>query len=254
MVPLSVHFFLGSSPHTRGAPHPPTSPTALAGIIPAYAGSTSVSYRGFDGVWGSSPHTRGAPATWIAVFISPRIIPAYAGSTCLRCSRRARLADHPRIRGEHGGCQAILVDSDGSSPHTRGAPIRDLLLPRNRRIIPAYAGSTTMTLSPPTQHGDHPRIRGEHGSSSATTIWSTGSSPHTRGAPPEDVDSLEDVEDHPRIRGEHTAALIGPAIAGWIIPAYAGSTLGNPCNTKDRRRDYTSFPLPVTHPSGGGGS
>ena len=39
-----------------------------------------------------------------------------------------------------------------------------------------------------------------------------------------------------------------------IIPAYAGSTLGNPCNTKDRRRDYTSFPLPVTHPSGGGGS
>mgnify|MGYP000917092437 CR=1 FL=1 len=60
-----------------------------------------------------------------------------------------------------------------------------------------------------------------------------GSSPHTRGA-------LSDR---------------GYLICGVrIIPAYAGSTLGNPCNTKDRRRDYTSFPLPVTHPSGGGGS
>ena len=60
-----------------------------------------------------------------------------------------------------------------------------------------------------------------------------GSSPHTRGA--------------------HLVGG-GAAFRGRIIPAYAGSTLGNPCNTKDRRRDYTSFPLPVTHPSGGGGS
>ena len=60
-----------------------------------------------------------------------------------------------------------------------------------------------------------------------------GSSPHTRGA-------------HLRRPA--------PGRSQGIIPAYAGSTLGNPCNTKDRRRDYTSFPLPVTHPSGGGGS
>ena len=60
-----------------------------------------------------------------------------------------------------------------------------------------------------------------------------GSSPHTRGA------QASQLFDGGRQR---------------IIPAYAGSTLGNPCNTKDRRRDYTSFPLPVTHPSGGGGS
>ena len=64
-------------------------------------------------------------------------------------------------------------------------------------------------------------------------ILKPGSSPHTRGARLDAVDA----------RGIH-----------GIIPAYAGSTLGNPCNTKDRRRDYTSFPLPVTHPSGGGGS
>ena len=62
------------------------------------------------------------------------------------------------------------------------------------------------------------------------------------------------VRDHPRIRGEHTRGAGYGAVETVIIPAYAGSTLGNPCNTKDRRRDYTSFPLPVTHPSGGGGS
>ena len=80
---------------------------------------------------------------------------------------------------------------------------------------------------------DHPRIRGEHLAHGEIVVGEAGSSPHTRGA----LDEIG-VDD----RG------------GGIIPAYAGSTLGNPCNTKDRRRDYTSFPLPVTHPSGGGGS
>ena len=80
---------------------------------------------------------------------------------------------------------------------------------------------------------DHPRIRGEHAEAAHAYNHGLGSSPHTRGAQP-----------------------IKPPLGETmrIIPAYAGSTLGNPCNTKDRRRDYTSFPLPVTHPSGGGGS
>ena len=80
---------------------------------------------------------------------------------------------------------------------------------------------------------DHPRIRGEHGDGAVLDPVDEGSSPHTRGA--QFFPAFFDGGD-------------------GIIPAYAGSTLGNPCNTKDRRRDYTSFPLPVTHPSGGGGS
>ena len=100
-------------------------------------------------------------------------------------------------------------------------------------IIPAYAGSTDAGVEVLGGAQDHPRIRGEHSTIRVSGGSPRGSSPHTRGA----RHHLHGVGDRSR-----------------IIPAYAGSTLGNPCNTKDRRRDYTSFPLPVTHPSGGGGS
>ena len=162
-----------------------------------------------------------------------RIIPAYAGSTRGRPSFARPARDHPRIRGEHApGYQAIAWLS-GSSPHTRGARSRSGASAEGIGIIPAYAGSTA-SLQPRSGRGqDHPRIRGEHSNWSILASYGQGSSPHTRGA-------------HRRPMGRHQERR--------IIPAYAGSTLGNPCNTKDRRRDYTSFPLPVTHPSGGGGS
>ena len=50
---------------------------------------------------------------------------------------------------------------------------------------------------------DHPRIRGEHPSTSGQIGGDAGSSPHTRGAPHDR-----------RYRASH----------GRIIPAYAGST------------------------------
>ena len=141
--------------------------------------------------------------------------------------------DHPRIRGEHYLPKEADIFEGGSSPHTRGARIGDAAPLDGDGIIPAYAGSTYRIGLSGGASQDHPRIRGEHGHLEVAVDPIQGSSPHTRGA-----------------HGD-TAAL---AAAPGIIPAYAGSTLGNPCNTKDRRRDYTSFPLPVTHPSGGGGS
>ena len=73
----------------------------LVGIIPAYAGSTSLARGGFgrpadhprirgehirgmsvkELKQGSSPHTRGAPPRRLDVHVRKRIIPAYAGST-----------------------------------------------------------------------------------------------------------------------------------------------------------------------------
>ena len=162
-----------------------------------------------------------------------RIIPAYAGSTRLRGEAHNRRPDHPRIRGEHTYGAKKIVLRRGSSPHTRGAREHDVLFSARLGIIPAYAGSTVTSGGFSFTWWDHPRIRGEHPSLRRTAPSPRGSSPHTRGAP----------ERRPCGR-----------LRPGIIPAYAGSTLGNPCNTKDRRRDYTSFPLPVTHPSGGGGS
>ena len=70
-------------------------------------------------------------------------------------------------------------------------------------IIPAYAGSTKSTSTPPETSADHPRIRGEHGLFRQIAREPFGSSPHTRGA----------------------RAGVGDAgVEVRIIPAYAGST------------------------------
>ena len=195
----------GSSPHTRGAlprrpltarlpqDHPRIRGEHLVvgdgallreGIIPAYAGSTVIRVLTSELATGSSPHTRGARSTWAAT--------------------AATRGDHPRIRGEHRGQPhqrgprdriipayagstryqlSMALSAMGSSPHTRGAPVRDEVgyerrwdHPRirgeHRRIrrvsrwgdgiIPAYAGST------------HWRLKGH--------AKDKGSSPHTRGA------------------------------------------------------------------------
>ena len=111
----------GSSPHTRGARS--VTPVALrpCRIIPAYAGSTFLSFfvtrgcrdhprirgehlllagtdREFEG---SSPHTRGALLSGEQFTVGEGIIPAYAGSTVGWSGCRVWSGDHPRIRGEH---------------------------------------------------------------------------------------------------------------------------------------------------------
>ena len=172
---------------------------------------------------GSSPHTRGARRTTPTERRRYGIIPAYAGSTGRGARRPSRSPDHPRIRGEHSVFTTISSMTSGSSPHTRGAPPTACRRGKTSGIIPAYAGSTKLTIAGLDGKRDHPRIRGEHWSSSLLTRISAGSSPHTRGARRPEVDFAHvagiipayagstvgevdvdgTVEDHPRIRGEH---------------------------------------------------
>ena len=93
---------------------------------------------------GSSPHTRGAHYVRGPYGTYQRIIPAYAGSTVSLLSRARVEADHPRIRGEHEFDQVAGIVEAGSSPHTRGARGLPTCFCCGGRIIPAYAGSTTM--------------------------------------------------------------------------------------------------------------
>ena len=193
------------------------------------------------------------------------IIPAYAGSTAWPGGRFSWLGDHPRIRGEHRGGQGFdLVHvriipayagstrspsadrclACGSSPHTRGARLRQAGPRRAPRIIPAYAGSTGSHLRIEGAVRDHPRIRGEHDKDPYGDEALAGSSPHTRGARFQHGERRPQVADHPRIRGEHPAPVsvwriqagssphtrgarpqaVSPGGSCGIIPAYAGST------------------------------
>ena len=213
------------------------------GIIPAYAGSTLRRYgrlsprpdhpriRGehpgdgdvHDYDQGSSPHTRGAPRKTTTSGSTTRIIPAYAGSTGQFRHAAARPSDHPRIRGEHYANSVYPALAAGSSPHTRGALVRERAVGDGARIIPAYAGSTLPPEQAVGSSADHPRIRGEHGKIGYGEYNVLGSSPHTRGARSAkrltnrsgriipayagstSVLSVELIRcpDHPRIRGEH---------------------------------------------------
>ena len=192
-------------------------------IIPAYAGSTrcrrspssAVSdhprIRGehrLDIPWpqamqGSSPHTRGALRLAGERRDSGRIIPAYAGSTSIPGMKWLSGRDHPRIRGEHYLPKEADIFEGGSSPHTRGAQGSIRPCTRSTGIIPAYAGSTSLSRNCDSPRADHPRIRGEHITCAGRLRSPRGSSPHTRGA-------LEPVGGHVDVPR--------------IIPAYAGST------------------------------
>ena len=152
---------------------------------------------------GSSPHTRGAPAPPVIRVAEGGIIPAYAGSTMATYRLDLMTQDHPRIRGEHSNPLEQHWGHPGSSPHTRGALKSSRNGPSRARIIPAYAGSTCAPINKAYASKDHPRIRGEHSKGYLTGVISSGSSPHTRGAPPRCPQMFVDTR---------------------IIPAYAGST------------------------------
>ena len=172
------------------------------------------------------------------------IIPAYAGSTRLGKVEETLKGDHPRIRGEHFVKYGIVPSHTGSSPHTRGAPRQSFRGVERPGIIPAYAGSTPPSCPWSCFGSDHPRIRGEHLIWWAAAPMTAGSSPHTRGAPPqrhhrrpesriipayagstcpEDAYECFLEGSSPHTRGAPTDSR-SPSGAGRIIPAYAGST------------------------------
>ena len=224
-----MDFAVGSSPHTRGAQCRISRSDPARRIIPAYAGSTPAGaglrpaprdhprIRG-EHTWaaaaaalssGSSPHTRGAP-----------LVDAIGQSLPL---------DHPRIRGEHTSSTAPMDCCRGSSPHTRGAHTRRRDRGDTSGIIPAYAGSTHQRCRLVASETDHPRIRGEHSQATRASGDGNGSSPHTRGAPPDVVPEFDQVADHPRIRGEHCCKLLAAPTACGSSPHTRGARVG--CHT-----------------------
>ena len=195
----------------------------MAGIIPAYAGNTSIVTCIANWPWdhpricgehiaknlttgevkGSSPHMRGTRIRPPEYARTLGIIPAYAGNTWTPSISPALPWDHPRICGEHSRGLRRMTVARGSSPHMRGTlHKRDYRFPR-WRIIPAYAGNTSALSPSGNRYRDHPRICGEHFQDFTAPSPSGGSSPHMRGT----LIAVRDV-----------------ACPIRIIPAYAGNT------------------------------
>ena len=254
----------GSSPRARGAHLRVRRVVLLVVDHPRVRGEHRARSPPCTSRVGSSPRARGARTRDHAPRRRGGIIPACAGSTSPRVSPSPVTRDHPRVRGEHRARSPPCTSRVGSSPRARGALGArggDLVAVG---IIPACAGSTPAAISSTAGRGDHPRVRGEHGSRLARKVLAEGSSPRARGAPscanrppracgiiPACAGSTGDRQergnrrgDHPRVRGEHPDMLgvehfaagsspraRGARLPAWrpghrpgIIPACAGST------------------------------
>ena len=152
---------------------------------------------------GSSPLTRGKPAFLIAGCQPGGLIPAHAGKTELAEVEFARVAAHPRSRGENATRLVALGIFAGSSPLTRRKPSASQTDWRKWRLIPAHAGKTRRTSRRPRRLRAHPRSRGENMGRRVYCSVRDGSSPLTRGK--------RDADIQPKSRR-------------GLIPAHAGKT------------------------------
>ena len=195
----------GSSPHTRGTQAQEQGQGRHGRFIPAYAGNAVLiklaatlnavhpRIRGErageaapSGVaTGSSPHTRGTPGKIARNLGANRFIPAYAGNAFRRVPASGLTTVHPRIRGERHPSINANRSTSGSSPHTRGTRADEGPELEDQRFIPAYAGNASDGLPVPPRGPVHPRIRGERPCAEVAVCGIAGSSPHTRGTPPE---------------------------------------------------------------------
>ena len=191
----------GSSPLTRGKPARRGLEGMVRRLIPAHAGKTRqaacrssqhtahprsrgentalVSQRFQFG--NSSPLTRGKHSVHSRLACGSRLIPAHAGKTCPYSRSTYCLTAHPHSRGENFASGALAVCRWGSSPLTRGkrrCPHGERAV---RGLIPAHAGKTYRRWTAVSSPTAHPRSRGENVRLRPMCLWTTGSSPLTRG-------------------------------------------------------------------------
>ena len=172
----------GSSPLARGTHVAEARCLARHRFIPAGAGNTSVPaasaaqtsvhprWRGeHRTAWissvssgGSSPLARGTLRAPVQQAARGRFIPAGAGNTHSKMPAPFSQTVHPRWRGEHIDAGYLTDYRIGSSPLARGTQRHTRRRQALGRFIPAGAGNTCPSPSPPARPSVHPRWRGEH--------------------------------------------------------------------------------------------
>ena len=153
---------------------------------------------------GSPPHTRGIYLWLFCLGQGVRFTPAYAGNIVFAYFVVICSQVHPRIRGEYASLPFTAMAELGSPPHTRGIFKGRTLKIRKSRFTPAYAGNILFFFCRHTDLQVHPRIRGEYFEYTGTTLYVSGSPPHTRGI---------------------SAFSSFPLIMSRFTPAYAGNIL-----------------------------
>ena len=254
----------GSAPRARGTRAASAGSLTLPRISPACAGNTS-SIVFLRRQWpdqprvrgehqrrrkpsptlaGSAPRARGTLGGRRILVQKGRISPACAGNTHVDERDKLRLADQPRVRGEHGEFLLLPEWEAGSAPRARGTHDPRGERGRPGRISPACAGNTGPGARTRCCAADQPRVRGEHRSWSWVRQPSSGSAPRARGTPRDGQNApsadrispacagnttdmpgtAAETTDQPRVRGEHHGPQNAGRVGERISPACAGNT------------------------------
>ena len=150
-------------------------------VHPRLRGELSIIAIVLDIVVGSSPLTRGTRLISCQARSKSRFIPAYAGNSYSLQIEEPSIAVHPRLRGELDQGGGIGVETNGSSPLTRGTRPRHVVRFCASRFIPAYAGNSNEKAGNSRFPAVHPRLRGELWLAESVHRQFNGSSPLTRG-------------------------------------------------------------------------
>ena len=257
----------GSSPRVRGTLQDAPVAPAIGRFIPACAGNTqtrktlpcmgpvhprvcgehSRSISILHPSSGSSPRVRGTHAFRPLWHFLHRFIPACAGNTRSPLQVCATEPVHPRVCGEHMSYVNFGFLPAGSSPRVRGTRFDGFCCGSNFRFIPACAGNTFRPTLGIRTSTVHPRVCGEHTSSSIGSTSDRGSSPRVRGTRDEpDPKRLhhrfipacagntrgESQQQcgsavHPRVCGEHVVDVVEHHSPGGSSPRVRGTQLVN---------------------------
>ena len=133
------------------------------------------------------------------------LIPAWAGKTAQAPNGEERPRAHPRVGGENTSGGLHPCWDPGSSPRGRGKRPRFRYCRAPGRLIPAWAGKTTVGIGRKLSQWAHPRVGGENDFDIELLASVLGSSPRGRGKP----------KRPPRRPGSYR-----------LIPAWAGKTSG----------------------------
>ena len=133
-----------------------------------------------------------------------RITPAYAGKTHSDFTRQIDSRDHPRVCGKNKIINTHPLEVRGSPPRMREKLALLLLLLKQCRITPAYAGKTVVIFCSCSNLPDHPRVCGKNLQRLKSLFKALGSPPRMREKHDMVLDGVNEVR---------------------ITPAYAGKTL-----------------------------
>ncbi len=163
---------------------------------------------------GSPPHGRGTLAHEVMARLEHGLTPSWAGNTRARGYGEARTRAHPRMGGEHSRTRLWRGSNTGSPPHGRGTLAHEV----------TWAGNTQTCRDSSVSRRAHPRMGGEHSSTTGKASPKPGSPPHGRGTPRPNDGRLDRIRAHPRMGGEHARHGDRAGAVVGLTPAWAGNT------------------------------